>query len=208
MEQLPTKKRIIKEALNLFAQKGYEAVSVARIAEAVGIKAPSLYKHFKSKQDIFNAILLEMDNRYEKQAASMQINGTQPHMDMNMFLNIGEEQLVEMGKELFLYFLHDEYISKFRRMLTVEQYHNEELSNLYAKQYIDAPLSYQSMLLGLLIQSEVFIPENPQVMSLHFYAPMYLLLTLCECHPEKETVILEMVENHIHQFNRLYKKGD
>ncbi|WP_261797230.1 TetR/AcrR family transcriptional regulator [Candidatus Stoquefichus massiliensis] len=30
-----------------------DAVSVAQIADAVGIKVPSLYKHFKSKQDIF-----------------------------------------------------------------------------------------------------------------------------------------------------------
>lgn len=41
-----TKQRILSEALKLFASKGYEAVSVAQIAGAVGIKAPSLYKHY------------------------------------------------------------------------------------------------------------------------------------------------------------------
>lgn len=52
-----TKRRILTEALRLFAQRGYDAVSVEQIANAVGIKAPSLYKHFPSKQSIFDALL-------------------------------------------------------------------------------------------------------------------------------------------------------
>ena len=46
--------RIVYEALVLFSKKGYSDVYVAEIASAVGIKAPSLYKHFKSKRDIFD----------------------------------------------------------------------------------------------------------------------------------------------------------
>ena len=59
-----TKERILREALRLFSQKGYDAVSVEQIAGAVGIKAPSLYKHYKSKQDIFNAIFEETAKLY------------------------------------------------------------------------------------------------------------------------------------------------
>ena len=55
-----TKERILSEALTLFAQKGYEAVSVEEIAAAVGIKAPSLYKHYKGKRDIFDHIVTHM----------------------------------------------------------------------------------------------------------------------------------------------------
>ena len=55
-----TKKRIIEEALILFSEKGYSDVYVNDIAKAVGIKAPSLYKHYKNKQEIFNAILEEL----------------------------------------------------------------------------------------------------------------------------------------------------
>ena len=57
MKKTGTKDKILTEALKLFAQKGYESVSVIEIAEAVGIKAPSLYKHYKSKRDIFDSIL-------------------------------------------------------------------------------------------------------------------------------------------------------
>ena len=52
-----TKQKILLEALRLFSQKGYDAVSVEQIADAVGIRVPSLYKHYKGKQDIFEAIL-------------------------------------------------------------------------------------------------------------------------------------------------------
>ena len=40
-----TKERIQSEALRLFAENGYHAVTVEQIAADVGIKAPSLYKH-------------------------------------------------------------------------------------------------------------------------------------------------------------------
>ncbi len=208
MEEQSTKRKIMSEALKLFAQKGYEAVSVAQIAEAVGIKAPSLYKHYKSKQDIFDAILEEMSSRYERQAASMRLSGGTPDKDMELFAGIDEERLIEMGKGLFSYFLHDEYTGLFRKMLTVEQFHNKELGALFVKQYVDEPLSYQGMLFGLLIQAGVFIPENPNVMALHFFAPMYLLLVLCDCRPERESEVMEMLEQHIRQFGRLYGKKE
>ena len=49
---MTTRDRILEEALRLFSEKGYDGTSVESIAEAVGIKAPSLYKHFKGKEDI------------------------------------------------------------------------------------------------------------------------------------------------------------
>ena len=76
MKQLSTKERIRTEALHLFAQYGYDAISVAQIAKAVGIQAPSLYKHYASKEDIFLAIIKEMEKRYAQHAAGMQINGS------------------------------------------------------------------------------------------------------------------------------------
>ena len=208
MEQISTRQRILEEALTLFAEMGFAAVSVGQIAQAVGIKAPSLYKHYKSKRCIFDAILSEMSNRYEKLMTTMQMDGTEAGKDANHFISISEEQLVEMGKRLFLFYLHDEYTCKFRRMLTIEQYHSSELAALYVKQYADSPLSYQEMALGMLAQAGILIPENRQIMALHFYAPMFLLLTICECHPEREAGILQIVEQHIRQFNRVYKRKE
>ena len=49
-----TKDKILEKALELFSANGYDSVSVGEIARAVGgIKAPSIYNHYPSKQAIF-----------------------------------------------------------------------------------------------------------------------------------------------------------
>lgn len=203
-----TRQKIIKEALSLFSEKGYSDVYVSEIAEAVGIKAPSLYKHFKSKQEIFNAILEELKKSYSKQASSLKISGNNERYDAEIYARVGENSLLKMGKDLFLYFLHDENMRLFRKMLTIEQFHNTELSDLYSNQYFDDPLRYQSGLFALLITKGKLKEENPDIMALHFYTPIYTLLILCDRHPERENEALSMLEKHIRQFSRLYGKEE
>lgn len=203
-----TKKRILDEALTLFSEKGYANVFVAQIAEAVGIKAPSLYKHYKSKQDIFNAILDEMKSNYDRQAASLNMNGNNAVIDAKIFSAVSEDELVTMGMGLFMYFLHDEYSQKFRKMLTIEQFNNPELATLFAKQYADGPLSYQSSMFAMLCANGVLKEEKPNVMALQFYAPMFMILTMCDREPQREMELIALLEQHIRQFSRIYKKEE
>ena len=62
---METKERILEEALSLFSKKGFKAVTVEEIAQKVGIKAPSLYKHYKGKNDIFSALIDRSTSRYK-----------------------------------------------------------------------------------------------------------------------------------------------
>lgn len=203
---MTTKEKILKEALNLFAEKGYNAVYVGDIANAVGIKAPSLYKHYKSKQDIFDAILEKMKSDYDDRALSLNMNGNNSQTDAGIFSAVSEDQLVQIGVGLFSYFLHDEYAGKFRRMLTIGQFGDAKLSALYQKQYVDDPLSYQAAMFSLLCANGFMLNENADIMALHFYAPIYMLLTVCDRQPEREAEVLRLVDQHIRQFNRLYAK--
>ena len=203
-----TKKRILDEALTLFSENGYGNVYVAQIAEAVGIKAPSLYKHYKSKQDIFNAILDEMKKSYDKQASMLNISGEDAVSDAEVYSDIGEDELVRMATGLFLYFLHDEYAQKFRKMLTIEQFRDSELAHLLTKEYADDPLSYQSAMFSMLCEKGVLRKYDPNVMALHFYAPIYFLLTVCDREPQRETESTEILKRHIRQFSRVYGKGE
>ena len=66
MKQEDNKQKILEKALELFSTYGYDSVSVGEIAKAVGIKAPSLYNHFPSKQAIFDAIVEATAAQYEK----------------------------------------------------------------------------------------------------------------------------------------------
>ena len=203
---MDTKKKILDAALTLFSEKGYGNVYVGHIADAVGIKAPSLYKHYKSKQDIFDAILEEMKKSYEKQAGNLGMNGNSIDMDGNLFSTISEDKLVEMGTGLFLYFLHDDYTQKFRKMLTIEQFHNSELAGLYSKQYLDEPLQYQTGLFSLISTGGKLKQYDSNMMALQFYSPIYMLLTLCDRQPDREPEALQMLEQHIRQFSRVYKE--
>jgi AcrR family transcriptional regulator len=204
----PTKQRILTEALTLFSLRGYDSVSVAEIAAAVSVKAPALYKHYRSKRDIFEAIVAEMRLRLKAKAASIQMDVMDAGKDKSLFASISEEKLIAMGTDLFLYFSHDEYMCKFRKMLTIEQYGNKELAALYARKYMDEPVDYQESLFELLIGSGVFVPGNARAMALHFYAPVFFLLLMCDCFPEREEEAIKMIARHIKQFNQIYRKDN
>lgn len=201
---MDTKQRILDEALTLFSEKGYANVFVGDIAEAVGIKAPSLYKHYKSKKAIFDAIIDLMNQRFAEQAKAMQISGTDASMDASIYKSLSEDQLLKLGREFFLYYLHDDYNRKFRKMLTLEQFHDSELAKVYSKLYVDDPLSYQGMLFGFMVTAGVLKTDNVQIMTLHFYAPIYYLLTICDREPDREPEMLKLLDEHIKQFDRLY----
>ena len=202
-----TKEKILDEALTLFSEKGYANVFVGDIADRVGIKAPSLYKHYKNKQAIFDAIIDEMNRRFEEQAKAMQINGNDAAKDAGIYETLSEDKLLKLGREFFLYYLHDDYNRKFRKMLTIEQFHDKDLARVYSKLYVDDPLSYQGMLFGFMVTAGVLKTENVQVMTLHFYAPIYFMLTVCDREPDREAEMLKLLDAHIKQFDRLYGRN-
>lgn len=57
VERWPTRHRILLEASRLFASRGYHGTSTRDIAEAVGIRQPSLFHHYATKQAIAEAVL-------------------------------------------------------------------------------------------------------------------------------------------------------
>lgn len=54
-----TMRRILEAAYELFAEKGYRGSSMREIAEKSGIKAGSIYNHFKNKEELFEAVFIE-----------------------------------------------------------------------------------------------------------------------------------------------------
>ena len=58
------KQEIITVAARLFKEKGYSAVTMRDIAQAMDIKAASLYNHIKSKQEILVLIIIEIAEEF------------------------------------------------------------------------------------------------------------------------------------------------
>ena len=94
MKQEDTKQRILDKALELFSARGYDSVSVGEIAEAVGIRAPSLYNHFPGKQAIFDAIMESTAAQYEADTGRLDIHVQSASRDIPVFAEITEDALV------------------------------------------------------------------------------------------------------------------
>lgn len=204
---MDTKQRILDEALTLFSEKGYANVFVGEIADRVGIKAPSLYKHYKSKQAIFDAIIEEMHRRFLEQAKLLNIRGDNPAADAEIYKRLPEEALVRLGIDLFRYQLHDDYTRRIRKMLTIEQFHQKDLADVYMQQYMDGPMDYHGALLKQAVAQGVLQADDAEVMTLQFYAPFYMLMTVCDRDPQRETEAVRILEKHIRQFNKLYGRS-
>ena len=136
MKQEDTKQKILDKALELFSSRGYDAVSVGEIAQAVGIKAPSLYNHFPSKQAIFDALVESVAAQYTRDTDQISIHVQNAPQDIPVFTAITEDALYEKVRQIFEYSLHNETIRRFRRMMTIEQFRSPELSQLYTERYM------------------------------------------------------------------------
>ena len=199
-----TRDKIILHALLLFSQKGYQAVSVQEIAQAVGIRAPSLYNHFDSKRAIFDTIIYDMTATYHKQAAQVGLSWQNGCQDAKVFDGIAEEQLLTMVDSLFSWFLHEPTVSSLRRMLTLSQFEDRELADLLTKLYMEDPLRYQEQLFAALPKTALSANDPPKSLALAFYAPIYFLLLRCDREPEYEPEARSMLAEHVRHFCRTY----
>ena len=166
MKQEDTKQRILEKSLELFASKGYDAVSVGEIAKAVGVKAPSLYNHFASKQAIFDAIVASTAAHYEKDTGEISIHVQDVKQDFALFAHISEDVLVEKVRQIFFYSLHDHTVSQFRQMMTLEQFRSPELAELYSRRYVDRMIDYHADIFRTLISLGILRAEDPDTLAL------------------------------------------
>ena len=204
MKQEDTKKRILEQALELFALNGYDSVSVGEIAKAVGIKAPSLYNHFASKRAIFDAIVEETASKYEQYTGGIDIHVQDAKKDMSFFSEITEETLIQKVRQIFLYSLHDETISRFRRMMTIEQFRSEELSALYTERYVTRMIKYHAAIFENLIAAGKLRNENPENLAMLYVAPVLTLLGVCDRQPEREEECMKKLDEHVGLFYRTF----
>ena len=172
MKQENTKQKILDKALELFSAQGYDSVGVGEIAKAVGIKAPSLYNHFPSKQAIFDAIVESTAARYEADTDQFSIHVQNVGKDIPSFAGITEETLFEKVRQIFEYSLHNDSISRFRRMMTIEQFRSPELADLYSRRYVERVLDYHAGIFQALIAAGEIAEADPETLAMMYVAPV------------------------------------
>ena len=199
-----TKARILEKALELFSAQGYDAVSVGDIAKAVGIKAPSLYNHYPSKRAIFDAIVEETAAQYERDTGRIDIHVQDSARDVPVFTAITADALVEKVRQIFDYSLHNETISRFRRMMTIEQFRSPELAELYTRRYVERLVAYHADLFRSLIAAREIVGEDADALAMMYVAPVITLIGICDRQPEREAECREKVDAHVRLFFRTY----
>ena len=190
MKQVDTKQRILSESLRLFSENGYDAVSVAEIASAVGIKAPSLYKHYKSKRDIFDSILKKMSEADSFYADENDM----PNVDDD-YNNVSLESIKTFSVAMFKHWTDDEFAARFRRMLSLERFKNSEMAELYKSYISSGPLDYMKEVFSGMNYSE----NDAGQLALSFYGPMFMLYTVYD-ESENKKEIVSQAEMHINKF--------
>ena len=203
MGQESTRQAILDSALELFAARGYDAVSVGEIAKAVGIKAPSLYNYFPGKQAIFDAIVESTAAQYEADTDRIDIHVQNAAQDIPAFTEITEDVLFEKIRQVFEYSLHNEAISRFRRMMTIEQFRSPELAALYSRRYVERLLAYHAGIFRALIAAGEIRIGEPDTLAMLYVAPVLTLIGICDRQPEREAECLKRLSRHVHLFFRM-----
>ena len=150
------KEEILIVALHLFARDGYEAVSVSQIAGELDMTKGALYRHYKSKRDIFDCIVQRMEQQDGEQATEYDM----PQED--------KEKTPEKYETVSL----DDFASSFRKMLTIEQFRSEEMQNLYQQYLVSGPAGYVK---DLFKNMKI---KDPEENAVKFYANMFFYYSL------------------------------
>ena len=196
MEKQKTKQRILDAALELFSTQGFEATSIAQIADAVGVRKASLYSHFDSKQDILDRLIESIMEDYAKHSVRSPANRIGDELDSDGVVRLVTGQI--------RYIVHDEHVSRARKMLTIEQYRNPQLAELKTKQSYTDVLAFAEALMDRLVSEGKLKPLDTQMMAAQFAFPISVWMSLCDREPEREAEAFDLIERHIHQFFEVY----
>ena len=73
------RRRILEEGIRLFGENGFEGTSIQAVADAVGIRKPSLLYHFKSKDELRQAVIRDLFTHWQQELPRLLAGATSGH---------------------------------------------------------------------------------------------------------------------------------
>ena len=183
-----TKEIILEKALMLFSQKGYESVSIRDIAAEVGIGNSALYKHFESKQAIFDSLVEKLKKEYLESSSivSEDIRGI--------------DAVKEACLKMFKYQTGDENIVRFRQLLLIEKFCNPEMAEIYREFFVNIPLRRLTSIFDTLQGKGLMEKGDTFVYAMELYAPFYLFHFV-----EYDRDIMDKLMIHVENFSGSFR---
>ena len=195
MKDMPTKERILYAALDLIAQKGYDGVGVDLIAEKAGLKGPSLYRHYKGKEDIFNSLIDLVMSHYEEGFGLNKKSGEFPE---------SMDELIENAMERIKFTMHDDIVGKTRRILAMEQFRSKRMAELTSRYHLENQQGMYAGIFAGLMEKGILKRDDPELLAFEFVAPVSLLIHMYDRQPEREEEVLDKIRKHFEHFAKVY----
>lgn len=193
-----TKERILEEALKLFAQSGYMGTSMNDIAAKLGVTKAALYKHYTSKQEILDNIVERMNQMDMERAKKYEMPEGNMEEVVDGYKSTALDKIKQFTKVQFLHWTEEEFPSCFRKMLTLEQYRDSEMANLYQNYLAEGPVAYIEAIFAGLTENK----KDARQLALNFYGPIFLLYSIYDGADDKQSVV-ELVEQHVERFSKM-----
>lgn len=187
---MDTKEKILVESLKLFAQNGYEAVSVADIAGQISVTKGALYKHYKNKRDILDSIIRRMEEQDATMADKYHVPANAKELVPQQYRDTAIEDFVLFTVMMFDYWTRDAFASDFRKLLTIEQYKSKEMQELYQTYLGSGVVGY----IG-----DVLEETKWKGRELEYWGIFYLLLNQYDAAEDKERV-REQLREYLDKF--------
>lgn len=119
-------------ATKLFARNGYEATTTAAIALAAGVTEPILYRHFKSKQELFVAIVKAVSSQTMRHWEAVAASAIDPAEQIRKVCAVMPEHMEQLADAYHV--LHGALsTSRDKKVLAVIREHYVQIERFFAK---------------------------------------------------------------------------
>ena len=194
-----TKGRILTAALDLFAQKGYEGTNIRELSASLGLVKSGIYKHFESKEAIWNALLDSMIAYYEERF------GSPAHLPP---VPDSPEEFVAMTMRMAELTIHDEQIVKTRKVLALEQFRDDRARDLASKHFLTGLTEMFTPIFAGMMDKGLIKRDDPAMLAFAYTAPISALIHLCDREPEKTEDAIRKIEAFSRHFIMVYGRGE
>ncbi|MBQ6927602.1 MAG: TetR/AcrR family transcriptional regulator [Oscillospiraceae bacterium] len=190
-----TKERILEAALEMFSQNGYAGTNIRELSASLGLVKSGVYKHYESKEAIWNALLDEMIAYYGEHFGSTERLPPVPD---------SPEGLVEMTMGMVNFTVHDERIVMTRKVLTLEQFRDVRARELATKHFLTGLTDMFTHVFTGMMDKGLLRRDDPAMLAFAYTAPISSLIHLCDREPEKTEAALRQAEAFSRHFIKTY----
>ena len=190
-----TKERILAAALELFSQNGYAGTNIRELTASLGLVKSSMYRHFSSKEDIWNTLLDEMIAYYDARFGSAEHLPPVPD---------SLEGLVEMTMGMVDFTVHDKKIIKTRKLLSIEQFRDQRARGLATRHFLTGLTEMFTRIFTGMMAKGLLRRDDPAMLAFSYTTPISALIHLCDREPEKTENAIAQIEAFSRHFIRDY----